>query len=151
MPTRHTDPKQGLLCRDLPMTRRPIRTGLLAGGVALGANIWLSACAPAMAPPSAQAANSAGTIVAMRPLALRPIEPAGAEADGLQGLAMAASSPAGSEPGSGQDLGPKMDFIVRVAGGGTIAVVQTNELGFRVGDGVVIVHSDRTRLSRPGA
>lgn len=151
MPTRHTDRKEGLLRLGLQMTCRPIRAGLLAGAVAFSADIWLSACAPAMPPPRAQAANSAGTILAMRPLAMRPIEPAGSGADALEGLALAASGPAAGEPGSGQNLGPKMDFIVRVAEGGTIAVVQTNELGFRVGDGVVIVHSDRTRLSRPGA
>jgi outer membrane lipoprotein SlyB len=43
--------------------------------------------------------------------------------------------------------GTATEFIIEVAGGGTIAVVQTNEEGFRVGDRVTILQGDRTRLT----
>lgn len=85
---------------------------------------------------------------------MRPVAPgaAGAGAGVLDGLASAASaSPVGGGLRAGQLAGQPMDFIVRERGGGTIAVVQTNELQFRVGDQVMIVRGERTHLSRPGA
>ncbi len=39
------------------------------------------------------------------------------------------------------------EFIVELEGGGTIAVVQSNEQGLRVGDRVTILRGDRTRLT----
>lgn len=39
------------------------------------------------------------------------------------------------------------EFIVEIDGGGTIAVVQANDQGFRVGDRVNVLRGDRTRLT----
>ena len=39
------------------------------------------------------------------------------------------------------------EFIVELEGGGTIAVVQTNDQGLRVGDRVTVLRGDRTRLT----
>ena len=100
--------------------------------------------------PSRVPAVSRGTILAMRPVRPR-VEPgsAGAGATVLAGLARTADAGTGQK--ETQAAGPAMDFVVREAGGATIAVVQSNEQRFQVGDQVSIVRSDRTRLSRPGA
>ena len=93
-------------------------------------------------------AVSRGTILAMRPV--RPgVDPgsAGAGATVLAGLASTADAAASRK--DTEVPGPAMDFVVREAGGATIAVVQSNEQRFQVGDQVWIVRGDRTRLSRP--
>ena len=100
--------------------------------------------------PSRVPAVSQGPILAMR--LVRPgVEPggAGAGATVLAGLARAADAGMGQK--ATESAGPAMDFVVREVGGATIAVVQSNEQRFRVGDQVSIVRGDRTRLSRPGA
>jgi hypothetical protein len=97
---------------------------------------------PGTTAAGAEPAASRGTI-----LAIRPVLPRGAGAGVLNGLA-ASPAPAG------QPAGQAMDFIVREAGGGTISIVQpdapSGEPLFQVGDPVVILRGDRTRLARPG-
>ncbi len=152
-----------LLRRGLLLSGRLIRPVMADGGSAafplgrtiavLAVLLGMSACAPANpAPLASQATNqtiSHGTILAMRPtLPMRGDQPRSAGA--LEGLSSAAT-PSGDATPSDPATGQPMDFIVREAGGGTIAVVQTNELHFQVGDQVLILRGDRTRLSRPGA
>jgi outer membrane lipoprotein SlyB len=114
-----------------------------------------------------RAANvSTGTIVSMRTV---PVQGqgntgalVGAAAGGVGGsfiggdwrsnlLAGVAGAVIGGVAGSAAERavtsGTATEFIVEVAGGGTIAVVQTNDEGFRVGDKVTILQSDRTRLT----
>jgi outer membrane lipoprotein SlyB len=42
------------------------------------------------------------------------------------------------------------EFIVGIDDGSTISVVQTNELGFRPGDRVSVLHDGHTHIARPG-
>jgi hypothetical protein len=101
---------------------------------------------PGTTAAGAEPAASRGTI-----LAIRPVLPGGAGAGVLNGLA---ASPAPAGQPTGQPTGQAMDFIVREAGGGTISIVQpdapSGEPRFQVGDPVVILRGDRTRLARPG-
>ena len=112
------------------------------------------------------ASVSTGTIVSMRSV---PVQGqgntgalVGAAAGGVGGsfiggdwrsnlLAGVAGAVIGGVAGSAAERaatsGTATEFIVEVAGGGTIAVVQTNDEGFRVGDRVTILQGDRTRLT----
>ena len=45
--------------------------------------------------------------------------------------------------------GTAFEFVVREDNGQTIAVVQTNELGFQPGERVVLTRGARTRIARP--
>ncbi len=46
--------------------------------------------------------------------------------------------------------GTATEFILREDSGATISVVQTNEDRFAIGERVMIIRGDRTRLARPG-
>ena len=100
--------------------------------------------------PVGETALSRGTILAMR-----PVRPGVAPAYAGAGAAVLANLARTADPGvTRKDVespGSSMDFVVREAGGATIAVVQSNEQNFRVGDQVSVVRGDHTRLSRPGA
>lgn len=114
-----------------------------------------SAPAPAAVPALAQRPATRATIVAMRPVASMPPGEAGAGTGGraLEGLARLAKPDPGGRTGQpvAVEAAQPMDFIVREPDGTLIAVTQTNEAGLRVGDAVVLVRGDRTRLARPGS
>lgn len=128
------------------------RPACAAGFLAVG--LAVNACATpdsAAAGPAPEVTVSRGTILAMRPVQTGM----GAGTTVLNGLARTASaSPGingqGINAGTDTDAGAAVDFVVRETGGAIIAVVQTNEQHFRVGDPVEIRHADRTRLTRPG-
>jgi hypothetical protein len=125
----------------LNLRRLTLPAAWLAG--IAGIFIAVGSCAPTLSGATAagpEPASSRGTI-----LAIRPVLPSGAGAGVLNGLA--GSTASAGQPPAGQSF----DYIVREAGGGTISVVQTDELHLQVGDPVVIVRGDRTRLARPGA
>jgi outer membrane lipoprotein SlyB len=96
--------------------------------------------------PAPAAAHSlptvAGTILSMRAVAVR------GERDPLRValLADAGGGPTAVADGSSQ----LTEFIVRIDGGSTISVMQTNEPGFRPGDRVTILRDGRTHIARPG-
>jgi outer membrane lipoprotein SlyB len=110
---------------------------------------------------------SAGTILSMREVTVQsrggPGTLVGATAGGVAGsfiggdwranvLAGLAGAVVGGVAGNLAEgalaSGTATEFIIEVDGGGTIAVVQTNEDGFRVGDRVTILTGDRARLVR---
>jgi outer membrane lipoprotein SlyB len=107
-----------------------------------------------------------GTIVSMRPVTVETSGSTGAlvgaAAGGVGGsfiggdwrsnlLAGIAGAVVGGVVGSaaerGLTQGTATEFIVEVQGGGTIAVVQGNDDGLRVGDRVTILRGQRTRLT----
>jgi len=99
----------------------------------------LSGCAtPSAQAPAPTAAGGGGTILLMRDV----------------------NAPSGGEPwrtvllsdsgGRDRDRHNLVEFIVRADDGATLSIVQSNELGFRTGDRVVIVHDGQTRLARSG-
>ena len=45
---------------------------------------------------------------------------------------------------------PVVEFIVRTNSGATLSVVQNNDADFQIGDRVVILRGDQSRLARPG-
>lgn len=104
-----------------------------------GIFLVVGSCAPAISGAAAPEPTASRGMI----LAMRPVLPGGAGVSVLNSLA---SSAPGTQAASGQP----MDYIVREAGGGTISVVQMNELHLQVGDPVTIVRGDRTRLARPG-
>jgi len=131
------------------------RPAWAAGFLAVG--LAVNACATpdsAAAGPAPEVTVSRGTILAMRPVQTGSVS-MGAGTTVLNGLAQAASASAGINgqginAGTDTGAGAAVDFVVRETGGAIIAVVQTNEQHFRIGDPVEIRHADRTRLTRPG-
>ena len=133
-----------------PLPRHSGISTWAAGGVIACLTMLLGSCAPARSTPiettainpsaGGEAAVSRGTILAMRPVEL------GSAAS--LGRLVRPTKAANARP---SERGQAVDFIVHEAGGGTIAVVQENELRFQVGEPVLIIRGDRTRLSRPGA
>ena len=97
--------------------------------------------------PPHEAIGVQGTILAMRPVQPGPADEA---ADGTVIRSLERTANAGVNASAMQTQGTAIDFVVREAGGATIAVVQTNEQHFQVGDTVAILRGDHTRLSRPG-
>jgi hypothetical protein len=59
----------------------------------------------------------------------------------------AVASPATAD----SEAAPLMEFIVRTDNGATLSVVQTNAIGLRPGDRVVILRDATTHLGRPAA
>ena len=120
-----------------------------AGRLALLTLIGVAGCARAVsttatpaAPIARPATSSEGTILSLRAVATRSDQAAWRVA--LLADAGGAATPVANDNGS------LTEFIVRVDGGATISVVQTNEAGFRTGDRVVVLHDGRTHLARPG-
>jgi outer membrane lipoprotein SlyB len=120
---------------------------LCAGLVAL---LALTGCAHsvtnAAAPATATAhgaTTGAGTILSLRAVAAR------SDRDPWRVALLADAGGAAASPGDGGAV-PMTEFIVRLDGGSTISVVQTNELGFRAGDRVIVLHDGHTHLARPG-
>ena len=121
--------------------------------------VALDACADGNMTPSTMnsaaplavrdASSSRGTILAIRPTEAGV---AGAGTSVLDRLAKtAAASPAAAGTGRPANGGQTMEFVVREESGATVAVVQTNEVGFRVGERVMILRgADHTYLSRTG-
>ena len=130
------------VCKTHSNTRIGLRAAMLAR--IAGTLFVVGSCAPATPGAAApESTTSRGTI-----LAARPILPGGA---GIGVLNSLAGSAAPAAPGAGQpENGHAIDYIVREASGSMIAVVQTDELHLQVGDPVLIVRGDRTRLARPG-
>jgi outer membrane lipoprotein SlyB len=107
-----------------------------------------------------------GTIVSMRPVAVegsgRTGTLIGGAAGGVAGsfiggdwrsnlLAGIAGAVIGGVAGGAAERSitatTATEFIVEMDGGGTIAVVQGNDQGFRVGDKVTVLRGERTRLT----
>jgi outer membrane lipoprotein SlyB len=152
-----------------------MRIGAVVGAFAL--LLGIAACAPTNtnttytgAAIGRSAQVSRGTILSMRAVAVQNQEGAavgtgvGAVAGGvagsfiggdprsniLGGLAGAViGGVAGHEIGKSVSTGDAVEFVIREEGGGTISVVQTNELNFHPGERVLIIRGDRTRLARP--
>lgn len=154
------------------------RVGLTASWImACIAVLGMTACAPTNTNTSFSAGSigsaasvSRGTIVSMRVVQIQGNSgigvgtAAGAVAGGVAGsfiggdprsniLAGLAGAVVGGIAGTaierGVTQGQAVEFIINEDTGGTISVVQTNELNFVPGERVVIVRGDRTRLSRP--
>ena len=107
----------------------------------------MSACAPTGV-PAPQATSLAtpkvaatGTIVSIRKVSAQP----GASQWRNVLLADAATTRAASDAGAGV-----MEFIVRAGDGSIVAIGQANDVGFRTGDRVVLLHDGQTHLARPG-
>jgi outer membrane lipoprotein SlyB len=122
----------------------------LTGCAGLVALLALTGCAHsvtnAAAPATATehvAPAGAGTILSLRVVAAR------SDSDPWRVALLADAGGATASLGDGS-AGQITEFIVRIDGGSTISVVQTNELGFRVGDRVIVLHDGHTRLARPG-
>jgi outer membrane lipoprotein SlyB len=86
--------------------------------------------------------SSEGTILSMRAVAVR------GDRDSLRVALLADAS--GAATGVADGSNPMTEFIVRIDGGSTISVVQANELGFRAGDRVIVLHDGHTHIARPG-
>jgi outer membrane lipoprotein SlyB len=118
------------------------------GWVGLLALFGIAGCAQAVtqtATPVAATVRpvpaSEGTILSLRPVAVR------SDRDPWRIALLAdASGATGVADGSSQ----LTEFIVRIDGGSTISVVQSNELGFRPGDRVTVLHDGHTHIARPG-
>jgi outer membrane lipoprotein SlyB len=121
----------------------------LAGWVGLLALMGIAGCANAVtntASPAAATAHSVssdeGTILSLRAVAVR------SERDPWRVALLADTDGAATAI---KDDGSRLtEFIVRIDGGPTISVVQTNELGFRTGDRVSVLHDGHTHIARPG-
>lgn len=152
----------------MPLSRLlPLSVLLLAGG--------LAACAPAAQNSTvsayavgAQGYVTYGTIVGMRPVQVTGTRSglgvgAGAVAGGLVGSTVGRGWRANTVGGvagaligglagaaieEGVTSGQAVEFTIQEDGGQPIAVVQTNELAFQVGERVAISRTDRVRLSR---
>jgi outer membrane lipoprotein SlyB len=121
----------------------------LACCVCLLTLLGIAGCAPAVtntAGPAAATARSVpsseGTILSMRPVRVR-----GDRVPWRAALLADASSATTAGDDGNSDL---TEFIVRTDAGSTISVVQANELGFRPGDRVTILHDGHTHIARPG-
>jgi outer membrane lipoprotein SlyB len=121
----------------------------LAGRVGLLALLGIAGCANAVthtASPAAATAHSVssneGTILSLRAVAVRD------ERDPWRVALLADTSGAASAVNDGGSH--LTEFIVRIDGGSTISVVQTNELGFHPGDRVAVVRNGHTHIARPG-
>ncbi len=120
----------------------------LAGCVGLLALLGIAGCAQTAtntATPAATARplpSSEGTILSMRATAAR------SDRDPWRVALLADAS--GAATGIADGSNPMTEFIVRIDGGSTISVVQTNELGFRTGDRVTVLHDGHTHIARPG-
>ena len=107
----------------------------------------MSACAPTGAPapqvasPATPNVPATGTIVSIRKVSAQP----SASQWRSVLLADAATTRAATDGGAGV-----MEFIVRAGDGSIISIVQANDVGFRTGDRVVILHDGQTHLARPG-
>ena len=105
----------------------------------------MSACAPTGVPapqatsPTTPKVAATGTIVSIRKVSAQP----GASQWRSVLLADAATTHAASDAGV-------MEFIVRAGDGSIVSIVQANDVGFRTGDRVVILHDGQTHLARPG-
>jgi outer membrane lipoprotein SlyB len=120
-----------------------------AGRLALLALLGVAGCARAVsttATPAAAIVRPAtsfeGTILSLRAVTMGSDQAAWR-------VALLADAGGATTPVAGEN-GPLTEFIVRVDGGATISVVQTNEAGFRAGDRVVVLHDGQTHLARPG-
>lgn len=113
--------------------------GLLAAGSCTQANIRASSSGTAVARP---VTASLGTILSMRAVT------APDSGNPLQAILLADAGGA-TTPSSGSNR-PVTEFIVRQDDGAIISVVQSNQLGFHLGDRVSIQRDDRVRLARPG-
>jgi outer membrane lipoprotein SlyB len=58
---------------------------------------------------------------------------------------------AGTAIESSATQGNAVEFIIREDSGQTIAVVQTNEEGFQIGERIMLTRGARTRIARVGA
>lgn len=58
---------------------------------------------------------------------------------------------AGNAVEKGVSQGNAVEFVIREDSGQTVAVVQTNEENFRVGERVVLTRGARTRIARAGS
>ena len=119
------------------------------GWVGLLALFGIAGCAQAVtqtATPVAATVRpvpaSEGTILSLRAVAVRSDR----DPWGIALLADASGAATGVADGSSQ----LTEFIVRIDGGSTISVVQSNELGFRPGDRVTVLHDGHTHIARPG-
>jgi outer membrane lipoprotein SlyB len=119
----------------------------LAGCAGLLALLSVAGCAQAVtktaapAPTARPVSSSEGTILSLRTVTVR------SDRDPWRIALLADAS--GAATGVADGSNPMTEFIVRIAGGSTISVVQTNELGFRPGDRVTVLHDGRTRIARP--
>jgi hypothetical protein len=112
----------------------------LRPGVFCGLLLLFGCAAPAEPPGlqaqplmQTQATALRGTILAMRPV---PVEPPGPARVLLAGLGGPGASVHGSD----------WEFIVRIAGGTTISVVQARTAGLRPGEEVSILSGPETRI-----
>jgi outer membrane lipoprotein SlyB len=121
---------------------------LLSLSVCAFAMAGLAGCAPAHTPASAAQATggrpiatSTGTILSMR-----VVMPQSSPAPWRAGFLAASGASGATVQGSKDQL---VEFIVRSEDGSVLSVVQTNVPGFHVGDRVIILRDDQTRLVRP--
>jgi outer membrane lipoprotein SlyB len=121
----------------------------LAGSVCLLALLGIAGCARAVTNTAASTAatarplpSSEGTILSLRAIAVR------GERDPWR---VALLADAGGAATIGDDGNSHLtEFIIRIDSGSTVSVVQTNELGFRPGDRVVVLHDGHAHIARPG-
>jgi hypothetical protein len=120
----------------------------LIRGVCLLALLSIGGCSQAVTNRATPAAaivrpvpSSAGTILSLRAIGPR------SERDPWRValLADASGAPAAVDDGNGQ----LTEFIIRLDDGSTISVVQTNELGFRAGDRVTVMHDGHAHIAHP--
>jgi outer membrane lipoprotein SlyB len=86
--------------------------------------------------------SSEGTILSLRAITMR------SERDPWRVALLADASGAATAADDGNSR--LTEFIIRIDSGSTISVVQTNELGFRPGDRVVVLHDGHAHIARPG-
>jgi outer membrane lipoprotein SlyB len=121
----------------------------LAGSVCLLALLGIAGCARPVANNAIPGAatvrpvpSSEGTILSLRAVAVR------SERDPWRVALLAGASGAATAADDGNSR--LTEFIIRIDSGSTISVVQTNELGFRPGDRVVVLHDGHAHIARPG-
>ena len=121
----------------------------LARSVCLLALLGIAGCGRAVTNPAASTAatarpvpSSEGTILSLRAVAVR------GERDPWRVALLADASGAATTADDGNSH--LTEFIIRIDSGSTISVVQTNELGFRPGDRVVVLHDGHAHIARPG-
>jgi outer membrane lipoprotein SlyB len=119
------------------------------GCVGLLALLGIAGCAQVVTHTAAPVAATArpvpdieGTILSLRAVAVR------GDRDPWRVALLADAS--GAATGVADRNSQLTEFIVRIDGGSTISVVQSNELGFRPGDRVAVLHDGHTHIARPG-
>ncbi len=156
---------------------RPMMWGVALGLALSGTIFGLSACAPQNTNTTYTGADigrtasvSYGQIVSMRPVTVQAQNTGvgtlgGAALGGVAGSFIGGGGRAnalgaiggaiiggiaGTAVESSAGQGNAVEFVIREDSGQTIAVVQTNEENFRIGERVMLTRGARTRIARTG-